>query len=97
MPYDGDGFYYEEACHGKDAERRFHRAERSMEEAIAKLDRILRNRRIGTRREFLTNWRNNLLAELHEHRQAGARYDARHRAAMDDPTGQDLDAFYGDH
>ena len=97
MPYNEDGFRYEEACHGKDADRCFARAGRDMETTIARLDAILRNRRIGSRYEVIRAHRDGLVVELHDHRTAGARYDRAYAKAMSDPTGQDLDTFYGDY
>lgn len=97
MPYNDDGFYYEEACHGKDAERRFHRTERDMQTTITRLDAILRNRRIGSRYNAIRAYRDALVIDLHDHQTAGRDYDRRHAEAMSDPTGQDLDTFYGDY
>ncbi len=97
MPYNGDGFYYEEAYHGKDADRRFYSETQDMRRTISRLDSILSNRRCGSRRAQLTDYRNALLADLHDHELCGSRYDARLAAAREDMTGQDEDAFYGDY
>lgn len=98
MPYNDDGFYIEnEPSHGKDADRRFHRNLSAMLGRIKRIERIISNTRVrATVLDRLKGERIDLILSLHDARSAGAEYDERHAEAMSDPTGQDLDTFYGD-
>ena len=96
MPYNDDGFYYEEAMHGKDAKRRFYKSAQEMRDRIKKLELLIASRGSGPRREGWEWQRKCLIVALHDHERIGAAYDARYAEAMSDPTGQDLDRFYGD-
>ena len=98
MARNEDGFWVEdEPCHGKDAERRFENESQWMADTIARLDRIMSHRRYRDDRWNLLQYRDGLIIQLHDHERIGRAYDARYAAALSDPTGQDLDAFYGDY
>lgn len=75
-----------------DLDRRCESQVRALESRIARIDELLPKMR-RTRRAAWLEQRNALLIELHDMRRAHRAYDQRLAAAMDDPTGQDLDLF----
>lgn len=77
-----------------DLDRRCAAQERELAERIARLDSLLRNRRIGTRWARVREVRDRFVIELHDMREAHAAYDRRRAEAESDPTGQDEDDFY---
>ena len=98
MPYNDDGVYIEnEPSHGKDADRRFYQNLAEMRDRIERIERIISKTRVRTTvLDRLQEERIDLILSLHDARSAGAKYDERLAEAMADPTGQDLDTFYGD-
>lgn len=61
---------------------------------IERLDAILSNRWVGSRYEAILEERNACVIEHHDMVRAHRAYDRRRAEAMEDPTGQDADAFY---
>jgi hypothetical protein len=69
-----------------------HNQVNEIEITINRLDSILSNKRIGSRRDAVNSYRSFRIVELYDLQNAHARYDARRREALEDGTGQDWDA-----
>lgn len=82
---------------GCDLDRRCARQVRELQQKIEQCERIMRARGLRRRHALATRvraMRDEWIIELHDMQRAHDAYDRRLRAAEDDPTGQDLDAFY---
>jgi len=69
----------------------------NLEHKIERLDSILNHRCIGSRYKNIKKYRNELVIKLYNMVNSHNLYDNRLGEAMEDPTGQDEDAFYNQH
>jgi hypothetical protein len=82
---------------GCELDRRCAAQQRELQTKIAQCERLLRARGMRKRSTLAARvlaMRNEWVIELHDMQRAHDAYDRRLAAAYDDPTGQDLDAFY---
>jgi hypothetical protein len=76
-----------------DLDRRCYRQLRDLAQRIRRIESICERCKSSTRKARLMEARNSAVIQLHEMGWTHKRYDQRLSEAMDDPTGQDLDAF----
>lgn len=67
--------------------------EREYRQQLLELEALAQERRLDADEEAV---RRDLIVGIYDEQRLEARYDMAHAQAMEDPTGQDLDDFYGE-